>query len=260
MNIVVFAASDLEYNTIKATLTNWKVNNYYQNMLAGEGYLGENLVELFCTKMGPKNAAENSLKALNKAKGKIALVIGLGGALTLECKHFDLVIYENCYFLEETKGDNLQNSQNYLTNKIECEKNLTNFLTYKLKSENIDLLKGDGLTVSKVVCKAQAKQLLATKYNALTVDMESYQILQAAKEKHIPATVLRIISDDAKSDLPDLSAAMDENGEVNNLKMVLQFVKHPILAANFLRNLNSSVSKLKFVLPKILGGNFAELS
>lgn len=260
MNIVVFAASDLEYNTIKATLTNWKVNNYYQSMLAGEGYLGENLVELFCTKMGPKNAAKNSLKALDKAKGKIVLVIGLGGALALECKHFDLVIYENCYFLEETKGTPQTNPQNYLTNKIECEEKLTKFLAQKLNSENIDLLQGDGLTVSKVVCKAQEKQFLATKYNALTVDMESYQILKVAKEKRLPATVLRVISDDAKGDLPDLSAAMDENGEVNNLKVILQFAKHPVLAAKFLRNLNSSVSKLKFVLPKILGGNFAELS
>lgn len=251
MNIVVFAASDLEYNTVKETLTNWKTNNYYEKMLAGEGYLGENLVELFCTKMGPKNATENSFKALEKSKGKIVLIIGLAGGLSLNSHQNDLVIYNDCYFLEEHQSNQI--------NKINCDKKLTNFLCSSLQSQNINILQGYGITLSKVVCQAQEKLLLSKKYNALAVDMESYQILKAAKEKQLPATVLRVISDDAKGDLPDLNATMNKNGDVNNLKVIWQFAKHPILAARFLVNLNKSISRLKTLLPKILGGNFQEL-
>lgn len=256
MNIVVFAASDLEYNTVKATLTNWKTNNCDQFLLAGEGYSGENLVELFCTKMGPKNAAEKSRLALNRSKGELVLITGLAGALAPECKHGDIVIYNNCYSLEAPNNNSIQVSP---LNKVECEQKLTTFLSHQLRSNNIDTLQGDGLTLSKVVCQAQEKLSLAKKYNALAVDMESYQILTAAKEKQLPSTVLRVISDDAQEDLPDLNAAMNKNGDVNNLKMVLQFAKHPILAARFLSNLNKSISKLKSFLPKILGGNFANL-
>lgn len=253
MKIVVFAASDLEYNTVKATLTDWKTNNYDKSFLAGEGYSGENLVELFCTKMGPKNAAEKSHIALKKSKGDVVLITGLAGALAPECKHGDIVIYNNCYSLEGS-GDTLTQ-----INKVNCEQKLTSLLSNNLLLKNINTLQGDGLTLSKVVCQAQEKLTLAKKYNALAVDMESYHILTAAKEKKLPATVLRVISDDAQGDLPDLNAAMNKNADVNNLKMVLQFAKHPILAARFLSNLNQSVAKLKWFLPKILGGNFANL-
>ncbi|KAF0248000.1 MAG: hypothetical protein FD167_2597 [bacterium] len=250
MNIVVFAASDLEYNTVKASLTDWKTTDYYEQLLAGQGYSGENLVELFCTKMGPKNATEQSIKALEKSKGKIVLITGLAGGLATKYKQGDLVIYNSCYFLGENQTQ---------PNKVDCDQKLTNFLSNSLRLERITTLEGNGLTFPKVVCQAQEKLSLAKKYNAVAVDMESYQILIAAKEKRLPATVLRVISDDAQGDLPDLNAAMNQNGDINNLKMIWQFAQHPVLAAKFLINLNKSISVLKTYLPKVLGRNFAEL-
>ncbi len=250
MNIVVFAASDLEYSTVKASLTNWKTTDYYEQLLAGQGYSGENLVEVFCTKMGPKNATEQSIKALEKSKGKIVLITGLAGGLAFECKQGDLVIYNNCYFLGENHNQ---------SSKVDCDQKLTNFLSNGLGLESVTTLKGDGLTLPKVVCQSQEKLSLAKKYNAVAVDMESYQILIAAKEKKLPATVLRVISDDAQGDLPNLNAAMNQNGDVNNLKMIWQFAQHPVLATKFLINLNKSLSTLKTYLPKVLGRNFAEL-
>lgn len=248
MNIVVFAASDLEYNTVKATLSGWKASEYHQ--LGGQGYSGENLVELFCTKMGPKNAFEQSSKALERSKGEIVLITGLAGGLSAECKQGDLVIYNNCYFLPENYSQ---------SNKVDCDQHLTDFLSNSLQLDKITSVQGDGLTLPKVVCQAQEKLALAKEYKALAVDMESYQILKVAKEKHLPATVLRVISDDAQGDLPNLNAAMNQSGDVNNLKMIWQFTKHPILAAKFLVNLNKSISLLKTYLPKVLGKNFAQL-
>ncbi|MBL8196204.1 MAG: hypothetical protein JNM06_20605, partial [Blastocatellia bacterium] len=51
-NVAIFAASDLEYNLVKAILSDWKAINYQNQLLGGQGFCGNTLVELFCTKMG----------------------------------------------------------------------------------------------------------------------------------------------------------------------------------------------------------------
>lgn len=251
-NIAIFAASDLEYNSVKAILTNWQERDYSQNFLAGQGQAGSNSIELFCTKMGPQNAAEQANKALDQTKAKIVLIVGLAGGLVKNSQHTDLVLYKNCFFLP--------NYVSPLSPSISCDEKLNEILSKNLQTEHLSLYQGDGITLPWVVCKAQEKADLAEKYNVTAVDMESYQILTAAKQRDRLATVLRIISDDAKGDLPDLNKAMSPSAEVSNFKMLVEFAKHPVLAARFLLNLKKAVTVLKNTLPKILGQDFSKLN
>jgi nucleoside phosphorylase len=251
-NIAIFAASDLEYNSVKAILTNWQTKDYGQNFLAGKGQAGDNQIELFCTKMGPQNAAEQANKALDQTKANIVLIVGLAGGLVANSQHTDLVLYENCFFLP--------NYELPLSPSISCDEKLNKILYKNLQTKELNLFQGSGITLPWVVCKAQEKANLAQKYKVFAVDMESYQILKAAKQRDRVATVLRIISDDAKGDLPNINNAMDKNAEVNNFKMLVEFAKHPVLATRFLLNLNKAIKVLKNTLPKILSQDFGSLS
>lgn len=250
-NVAIFAASDLEYNLVKAILSDWKAINYQNQLLGGQGFCGNTLVELFCTKMGPKNATQQAKIALDNTKAKIVIITGLAGGLSQECQQGDLVIYKNCYFLP---SDNAS-----LDSPINCDQKLTSLIINTLQSNSLTIHQGDGITLPWVVCKADQKKSLAKNYKTIAVDMESYQILSAAKEKALSATVLRVISDDASGDLPNVNLAMNEMAEVNNLKMLVELAKHPILAARFLLNLKKSISVLKDCLPKILNQSFQEV-
>ncbi|MFY9224257.1 MAG: hypothetical protein WAQ98_16415 [Blastocatellia bacterium] len=250
-NVAIFAASDLEYNLVKVILSSWEVTNYQPPLLSGQGFCGNTFVELFCTKMGPKNAAQQAKIALDNTKANLLIITGLAGGLSTECQQGDLVIYKNCYFLP---GDNAR-----LEKPINCDQKLISLITNTLRSNSFTIHQGDGITLPWVVCKADQKKSLAKSYKTIAVDMESYQILTAAKEKSLPATVLRVISDDASRDLPNINLAMNEMAEVNNLKMLVELAKHPILAARFLLNLNKSISVLKNCLPKVLNQSFQEV-
>jgi nucleoside phosphorylase len=77
-----------------------------------------------------------------------------------------------------------------------------------------------------VVARAEEKQKLASLGDA--VDMESVNVLSAAKQKGIRAVIIRAISDGTGSDLPlDFDNLFDSQGTVSVLKVAGQLVAHP---------------------------------
>lgn len=58
------------------------------------------------------------------------------------------------------------------------------------------------LTADQIIRLISEKQLLATRHNAIAVDMESLAVAQVAQELHIRFMAVRAISDDLSEDLP----------------------------------------------------------
>jgi adenosylhomocysteine nucleosidase len=84
-------------------------------------------------------------------------------------------------------------------------------------------LSGDGalLTVGEVVESAAQKARLWMETGALAVDMESAAIMAWARERNVPAAVVRGVSDDAERGIPAaLAAAVSEDGRVRPLRAV----------------------------------------
>ncbi|HZF02962.1 MAG TPA: hypothetical protein VE932_01365 [Patescibacteria group bacterium] len=82
---------------------------------------------------------------------------------------------------------------------------------------------GDGalLTVAAVVESAAQKARLWMETGALAVDMESAAVMAWARERGVPAAVVRAVSDDAESSLPAaLAGAVGEDGRVRPLRAV----------------------------------------
>ena len=84
-------------------------------------------------------------------------------------------------------------------------------------------LAADGalLTVGDVVESAAQKARLWMETGALAVDMESAPILAWARERGVPAAVVRAVSDDAERGIPAaLAAAVGDDGRVRPLRAV----------------------------------------
>ena len=77
------------------------------------------------------------------------------------------------------------------------------------------------LTVGDVIESAAQKSRLWMETGALAVDMESAAILAWARERGVPAAVVRGVSDDAEHGIPAaLAAAVGEDGRVRPLRAV----------------------------------------
>jgi hypothetical protein len=72
--------------------------------------------------------------------------------------------------------------------------------------------------------------------------MEGYAFLSALEPAGVSVGMLRVVSDDALHDLPDLSAAMTEAGTLNPAKLALSMMTQP---RNALRLIQGSLASLK---------------
>ena len=84
-------------------------------------------------------------------------------------------------------------------------------------------LPADGalLSVADVVESAARKARLWMESGALAVDMESAHILEWARQRGIPAAVVRAVADDAERGIPAaLAGAVDDEGRVRPLRAV----------------------------------------
>src|SRR5438132_11412746 len=104
--IAVFAASDLEFNTLRSILDNWQ---FGADRSSGHGICRGNQIELYCIGMGPRNAGTQASRALAHSAARLVIVSGLAGGLTDQTRCGDLVLYQNCYYA--TQLDDLTNTR-----------------------------------------------------------------------------------------------------------------------------------------------------
>jgi len=137
-----------------------------------------------------------------KIEEKSILLLGVAGSLSPEINTGEVVSYKTCSFWNSLSS----------SSSIQC--NLV---------KNAKIQPVDALTTDQVICKATQKSNLA-QYGQI-VDMESYHILQIFKDK--PVSIIRVISDNAKSDIPDLNLAINHQGEIDPWKLIITFCKEP---------------------------------
>ncbi|MBD2326439.1 phosphorylase [Alkalinema sp. FACHB-956] len=106
-----------------------------------------------------------------------------------------------------------------------------------------------GITCDRVIHLAQEKQQLAQQLQADVVDMENTAILEFFSQHNIPVAIVRVISDDAHHDLPDLSQGFDENGQLRPITLALAMLRRPIAAVRLIRG---SLTALK-ILERLSG-------
>ncbi len=167
----------------------------------------------------------NFLKCSQIPQNKSVILIGLGGSLSADYSVGDVVIYENCSYLDKgnlgTKNCDLE-LNNYLINNLNCH-----------------LIKG--LTTDTLVHQSKHKKNLSEQTYLSVVDMESFAILSYFES----ATVVRVISDNYEDNLPDLNSAITPDGKLNKGKMAIALMQEPLKAIKLIQNALISLKKLE---------------
>ena len=143
------------------------------------------------------------------------ILMGLGGSLSAEFGLGQAVLLESCLNYQNNQADQDQ----------ESDRALTDWVQQKL-GQNIRRVQG--LTSDRVITSASEKKELGKRLNRQVVEMEGWAVLSFFKELGIPATIIRVISDDVEQSLPDLSKIYDTQGKLDAIALSLALGKKPI--------------------------------
>lgn len=102
-----------------------------------------------------------------------------------------------------------------------------------------------GLSSDRVVCRAETKRQLASQFQADVVDMEGAAILDFFAQRSIAVSIVRVVSDDAQGDIPDLSQAFDASGNLQAIPLALQMLRQPSAALRLIRGSLQGLKQLE---------------
>jgi nucleoside phosphorylase len=143
------------------------------------------------------------------------ILMGLGGSLSAEFGLGQAVLLESCLNYQNNQADQEKQS----------DRALTDWVQQKL-GQNIRRVQG--LTSDRVIIDASEKQELGKNFNRQVVEMEGSAVLSFFKELGIPATIIRVISDEVEQSLPDLSKIYNSQGKLNAIALTFALGKKPI--------------------------------
>jgi Phosphorylase superfamily len=200
---------------------------------------------LYATPMGPQPTGQFLEQWLQRNRtqlgdGPSILLVGLCGSLTAQLNVGDRVLYQSCI------DGRLPPSVPVLP----CNESLLQALQERLSSSVTQVT---GLMCDRLVHLATQKAALAQQYSAKVVDMEGYAFLEALQSSDIKVGMLRVVSDDAQHDVPDLAAAMTETGELNPLALASSMLRQPQRALRLIRGSLTGLKQLEGAIVDLCG-------
>lgn len=159
----------------------------------------------------------------------VIIVMGLCGSLSPHYQIGDGVIYQACV---DDSGKVLN-----------CDRALSQRLQARLQVSSVKAFTSD-----RVVWSAAEKQALAQTHQAAVVDMEGIAVLSTVKA---PIAMVRVISDDAQSDLPDVTSAIDTDGTLQPIPLAIAMVRHPIGAVRLIRGSLAGLHRLRSLAQEV---------
>ena len=174
------------------------------------------------TKVAAKIA---DLKSLNVRR---LVIMGLCGSLSEEYSVGDVVLYQSCF-----------DPHQQIT--LETDQELTTTIHHYLPSASLVT----SYTSDRVVNLASEKQQLHHNYQTDVVDMEGFSYLQLLQNQNIAVAILRVISDDPTHDIPDLTQAISDQGQLKILSLIVVMLKHPLAAIQLIKGSLKGLKKLE---------------
>ncbi len=183
------------------------------------------------TGIGKKPTVKKIRKIVGNELPEIIISVGFGGALSRELRVGDVIV---C---------------NQVLNKDSAD------IILKFPSELLEIFDSLGiqdfyklLTVDELVEKASDKVKLNEQTEAKVCDMETYHVISGIQNKteghlFIP---IRIISDDANADLPDIKGLVNKDFSINFWKLLKRIFTKPSSIIKLIRfNLNLGKAQKK---------------
>lgn len=169
------------------------------------------------------------------------LLCGLCGSLSAQYNNGDALIYQSYTYICEPDRQ-LQ---------LDCDRQLIADLQAKITRQTFLV---NGLTSDRLVSAAAKKHSLARKYRVEAIDMEGFVVQKTLQELvNGKLATIRVVSDNCQHDIPDLSRAIDSDGQIRPLPLTLSMLRQPIAAT---RLIFGSLKGLQ-VLERVIGELFA---
>lgn len=177
-------------------------------------------------------------EAFLAAKPKSILVMGLGGSLSSQLAVGDVVIYHDCVH-QSSEATPVWRS---------FDGELTTLLHEKLKS-GVSLVKG--LTSDRIICSADEKRHLGQLYDTQVIDMEGFAALEVLSQAGVSVAMLRVISDDSRHNLPNLTGVLTPEGALQPLPLAIAMIRQPIAATRLIRGAMQGLRVLQNVTMRL---------
>lgn len=237
--ICLVTAVDIEFKTAISLLSQTVLSTESKFKIC-RGVIGDRRITVLQCGMGARGFAEWLSTHLKNNSYESLIVVGLAGGLDPKLKTGDVVVYDICM---DARGQ---------FNEVRCDKHLAESLTEALPVSSIRNFRGAGITVSRIITNATDKLRLGEHHQALTVDMESFEVLRVAAEFGLPTTAVRVISDEAERDLPNFNSAYDNDGKMIYWRLAEAMLKRPMASFIFLLSLKSVIRSLRKCLEVVL--------
>lgn len=243
-DLCVVTAVDIEFK-IAADLLSGKSFSEESRVKVCRGVFGARRIVVLQSEMGAVGFAERLAQHLAENRYDALIVAGLAGGLDPKLRAGDAVLYNSCYDTRAIDPERLRQSVSEQPPIIACDDMLSDFLFDSATAAGLRCVRGAGVTVSRIVTEAKSKLALGSRYGAVAVDMETYEALSACARLNLPAAALRVISDEAARDIPDLNRAYDADGRTNGWQMAGAMIARPAATLHFLPSVRRALRSLK---------------
>ncbi len=200
--------------------------------------LGRSTIRVVATAIGARGAARAADAALAEANFGNALVTGLCGALSPSFVVGDVLVYDE---IRSSDGPALVLERDFA---LGLARRIPGSLT-GIRATHSD----------RIVTRASDKYALAIRTGADVVDMESYALVDRLSHAGVSVGVVRIASDAARDDLPDLDRALDGSGGIDDAALALAFARAPLASARLISSAVKSLRALRAAIAALVAAN-----
>lgn len=243
--LCVITAADIEFKLV-AKLLSAARPTVEQGLQLVRGQAGVRPVVLLKTEIGAVGFAEKLRTHLAENQYAALVVIGLAGALDPTLKTGDVVLYDRCL---DGRGRSAAVPQNIAHVEkracIPCDVQFGKLLFERIGGQGLRCQRATGLSEERVVTEADQKHAFYEQTQASAVDMETYLVLATVAEFKLPCTAVRVVMDEAASDLPDFNAGLDAAGRVQLWPTLWALVARPRATLTFFRSLRPALRNLE---------------
>jgi hypothetical protein len=176
----------------------------------------------------------------NHIAGKKLLLMGLCGGLVPQYAIADIVLYQECIKRE------FDNRAAPIA-ALPCDATLSAWLQQKISEAAVV----SALTSDRLVSSAQEKHQLAQHYRATVVDMEGFAALEILQQTGAMVAMLRVVSDNAQHDLPDLNQAIGTDGTLHPLPLAWGMIRQPIAAMRLIQGSLRGLKTLEAIAKRV---------
>lgn len=205
----------------------------YKAVCRGLQQAGTNKIQTLAIPIGTKKIVQtlaNYSSKLDRAKNIV--IVGLCGSLSEQYSVGEAVLYRSCSNLDG--------------GCLNLESELTTAIQKKLSVSLVN-----GITSDRIICQTVEKQAFSKTYSVNVVDMEGYDYIQEFQARNIQVAVMRVVSDGLTGDIPDLSKAIDPDGNLKSIPMATAFLKQPIAASRLIKGSLRGLNTLQKVTQQL---------